>query len=596
MSFNTRNCLILCLFILVLLVGLTISLNRLEYSSFLRYVKSNAVSQIEHIEWIIENNRNIDNTAELQSLLVNLGKDLNCRISYLNKQGRILADSLVNRKKLASEKKYLSHKDISISRQETYGINIDYSRKLAMQTLGIVKQVDIQLADAGEGTLRLAMPVPDEFSGLNTQQLLCMFAFILMGVTAACILSIFFTRPVKKALHTLQKSVQDFAAGNLEKRIDLVQVKDFSPLIRSLNQMAKSLQSRFEYVESQKEQSRAIINGMYEGLIVLDQKGRVKLVNSRVEKDLAISSQILGKKPIEIIKSPELQDICKEMLQDPEQTSSSVEIELSGQRHFHTSLVKLCFEEKLPEIIIVLHDISEIKKLEKIRKDFVANISHELRTPLTSIKGYAETLLSVQPEDKETMTCFVQTIQKNVDNIQHLLQDLIQLASLESREEEVELKTVNAISAFQDSWETCRPMAEEKKIQLVDKFPENELAVKSKHKQLARVFTNLLENGIKYSFANEKLTVGAFQENKEVIFFVQDHGPGVPSQLQDRIFERFFREEGISSARDGSGSGLGLAICKHIVNSHGGSIWVQSPIPGEIQGSIFYFKLENAQN
>jgi len=591
MPFNIRNWLIFSAFLTILIVAFTVLLDRLEYSSFLRYVKSEAVSKMEHVDWVIDSRKEINNIEELHSVLSSMGKNLNFRISYLDKEGRILADSVLDRQELARENPRISGKEISVSPQQTYNLRVRYSENLQKRSVEIAKQADIQLADAKAGFLYISIPVPDKFSALSSYQWVYMFAFILAGITATWILTNFSAKPIKNALYTLRKSTEDFAQGHLEERASLVQLKDFSPLIRSMNKMAKNLQNRLQYIEAQKQESWAIINGMYEGLIVLDHNGKVKLVNSRIKEDFAISDQIQGKKPIELIRSPELQDICNDMLLNRDKKNVSSEIELPGRKYFHISISRLGFESGDPEIIIVLHDISELKRLEKIRKDFVANVSHELRTPLTSIKGYAETLLSVDPEDRETISSFVQTIQKNADNIHDLLKDLIQLASLESGEDETELVSVDPCSAFQAAREICSPLMEEKNINLLSMFPEKDLSVQSNHKHLVQVFTNLLENAIKYSYENERIVVGVLEKKRELVFYVQDNGPGVPSQLRERIFERFFREEGITSARDGSGTGLGLSICKHIVNSHGGNIWVESPIPGEIQGSIFYFTL-----
>jgi len=272
------------------------------------------------------------------------------------------------------------------------------------------------------------------------------------------------------------------------------------------------------------------------------------------------------------------------------------QISVFQERYFHVAIIPAVFRAGQGcETIVVFHEVTELKRLEQVRKDFVANISHELRTPLTSIKGYTETLLSDPDQDPETLKSFMGVIQRNVNNMTHLLENLLHLARLESSETERSLGPVDVQTALSVAWEVCEAMAGEKDVQASSTVPGASVRVQSTHEQLVRVLVNLLENAIKYSPKGGRIAVSAADRGSEWEISVQDEGPGIPKQDQRRIFERFYRGEKDRNGLKVSGTGLGLAICKHIVLKHGGRIWVESPVPGELVGSVFRFSLPKAE-
>jgi two-component system phosphate regulon sensor histidine kinase PhoR len=246
-----------------------------------------------------------------------------------------------------------------------------------------------------------------------------------------------------------------------------------------------------------------------------------------------------------------------------------------------------------PGAIIALHDISDLKMLEKIRRDFVSNASHELRTPLTSIKGYTEILMS-EESDPEIRKSFLQIIFRNTNHIIKIVNDLLELAKAEDYDQMANYEPVNAGEALLEAWRECAPLAEEKQIVLQNDLSPDGPNVLANFDQLIQVFRNLLENAVKYSPPEASITVFSSIGKDKVTFGVSDNGPGIPKPDQQRIFERFFRVERHRSKQTGS-TGLGLAICRHIVLSHGGTIWVESPIKGKSNGSTFYFTLPPAE-
>jgi len=593
MSFKLRIWLIFGILTAVLIIIFTVVNKKLENKAFLRYAKNNAISKLRHIDWVLRNEREINRISELQDFLIKLGENLNVRVALLDQQGKILADSVLEGKNSGKEDRYLSGDEIDKSLKRNLGLEVGYSDNLQQECVLLAKKTDLQIIGREQQCiLHLSSPLPEQFMNVHTNQAVFLVAYLILSLIAVFLCSLMLSKRLRNRIATLRQATEGFAHGNLEDRVDLDDERDFLPLVKSLNRMAKSVQTHLYQIEAQKEESLAIINGMHEGLLVLDNRGRIKLTNKRIENNFAFSENVLGKKPIEVIRSPELQDVCNYILENQYQNIVTKEIQLPEQKYYDASIVPHILEDESLEIIIVLHDISELKRLEQIRRDFVANVSHELRTPLTSIKGYSETLLSVDPNDRETMNYFVETIRKHADNMHYLLQDLMQLARLESQENKNNLEPIDAVGALASAWEICTSRAEEKQIRLDNKFPRDSVIVESNFEQLVRIFTNLLENAIKYTYEGDTIQVGVSKQEDKFVFYVQDNGPGISSHIQDRIFERFFREQEAHSKQLASGTGLGLSICKHIVTTQGGDIWVESPVPGEIQGSIFYFTLQ----
>jgi len=245
----------------------------------------------------------------------------------------------------------------------------------------------------------------------------------------------------------------------------------------------------------------------------------------------------------------------------------------------------------------VFYDISERERLEKVRRDFVANVSHELKTPLTSIKGFAETLIESPPAKPEQTATFLKTILKNANHMTKMVNSLLVLARTQHKGEMTDLAPVDAHEVIRQSLRDLSHTAQAKNITLEDLLPEGPLSVLGDRDGLMEVFRNLLDNAIKYSPAGSSVSVTARPHEGKMALCVRDQGPGIPEKAKDRIFERFYRIEHPSepAAKNGS-AGLGLAICRRIIKSHGGDIWVESPLdPATGTGAAFFATLQTAE-
>jgi two-component system phosphate regulon sensor histidine kinase PhoR len=239
--------------------------------------------------------------------------------------------------------------------------------------------------------------------------------------------------------------------------------------------------------------------------------------------------------------------------------------------------------------IFVVHDLTRLKQLENTRKEFVANVSHELRTPLSLIKGFAETLLEGAKDDPGVAVRYLETIQKHADRLTYLIEDLLTISQLESKQAVLRHESVSLRAAVQRVIEDLRAKAGEKAVELRNEVPETCL-VQADTARLEQVLFNLIDNAIKYGRPEGVVEIAGREHDGQVEAWVQDDGPGIPADAQSRIFERFYRVDRARS-RDTGGTGLGLAIVKHIVLAHGGTVWVRSQ-PG--RGATFHFTLPPA--
>jgi two-component system phosphate regulon sensor histidine kinase PhoR len=385
--------------------------------------------------------------------------------------------------------------------------------------------------------------------------------------------------------------------GNHGYRVRVIPGREFSQLVDSFNRMTESIEAHIRTITDQKQQLEAILNGMREGVMVLDYRGRIQTTNRAMERIAPFVSKKIGRTPMEVIMNPELQAACEKVLSGTDNFAAqpyNLQISLERDRVYDINIVRLRDTQNRIGAILVFYDMGEIKRLEKIRQDFVANVSHELRTPLTSIKGYTETLLAEEQQDIGAMRPFLEVILKNANHMTKIVDDLLRLARLDARQQPMHIAPIDAAPVLLDAWEACAPLAEHRGVQLRNEMPEEGIQVSADADQLVQVFINLLENAIKYSPEGGKVAVSCSLKGGRATFGVNDEGPGIPKADQQRIFERFYRVERHRSIQPGS-SGLGLAICRHIILNHGGRIWVESPPADKSAGSTFYFTLPAEQ-
>jgi two-component system phosphate regulon sensor histidine kinase PhoR len=380
--------------------------------------------------------------------------------------------------------------------------------------------------------------------------------------------------------------VKRFAEGLFNWRVRLGNRKDeLERLGNELNRMAQAVGEKVDRLVKSLAETEALLGGMEEGVLILDLNGRIKNINRSMGVILPPTYPTdMGKHYLEVFRDPGLNDLIQTTLANKKGYRKSLSPLGQPGRTFHvqSSLVQY-LENGAEGVIVVFHDVTDLKRLERVRQDFVANVSHELRTPLTTIKGYMEALRDGGLQDHGQAEQFLGVIQRHTERMEKIVSDLLLLSEIESSDRALQKETLNLLEVIQAAVEAVRPMAEGKKQNIQIKLEEGLPLFQADSQKIHQAMINLLHNAISYTPEGGSITVEAkpVQEGAEVT--VADNGIGIPPEHLSRIFERFYRVDK-GRSRELGGTGLGLSIVKHIVEAHGGQIRVESK-PGK--GSRF---------
>ncbi len=334
-------------------------------------------------------------------------------------------------------------------------------------------------------------------------------------------------------------------------------------------------------------QQQVLFNSMLEGLLLLDRHRKIYLANRTFKSLFGLKVELRGKTIMEALRSHELAELVERIENEKQVFNYEFKLPELSERWLQVNAAVITNSAGEREgTILVFHELTRLKQLERQREEFVANVSHELRTPLSLIKGYIETLLDGARNNPEVAERFLRIIERNTQRLDLLIQDLLTISALESGRMKLNLQPVNLHGLVEKIFNDLHSKAEDKNVNLVNELG-NFTANGDAHR-LEQVFANLVDNAIKYGRPNGSVTVGGKELDEDrVEVFVRDDGPGIPPEALDRVFERFYRVDKARS-RDQGGTGLGLSIVKHIVQSHGGSVWVNSEVG---KGATFCFIL-----
>jgi two-component system phosphate regulon sensor histidine kinase PhoR len=366
----------------------------------------------------------------------------------------------------------------------------------------------------------------------------------------------------------------------------------FTELQKTLQQQREqnaALEDRQQRAVAQAQsRQQALFNSMVEGVLLLGAGERVRLANQALEQLFGLSDDIRGRTIMEALRLHELQELVNEARVKGQVLNYELNLPGLNDRCLHVNAIALLDKDGKQEgMILVFHDLTRIKQLENTRQEFVANVSHELRTPLSMIKGYVETLITGAKDDPAVATRFLQTIEKHADRLTYLIEDLLTISRLESGQIVMNIQKVDLKTCVDEVLTDLRSKAEEKRVQFINEVP-GDLVVRADADRMQQVLFNLVDNAIKYGRPEGTVWMGARSTDDHTVeVSVRDNGPGIPPDAIERVFERFYRVDKARSREQG-GTGLGLAIVKHIVQSHGGEVWVNSEVG---KATTFYFTL-----
>ena len=435
----------------------------------------------------------------------------------------------------------------------------------------------------------LAQPVID----LGSRAHLSVQSFIFGGcvlVLLAAALGLFTSRRISQPLQDMRRGAERFAAGDFYHPLTVPDTVELGSLAMTLNRMATQLAEQIAVITQQRNEQEAILESMHEGVLALDTQERVITVNRAAEALLGVvATQAKGHTIQEVVRNVALQRLLVAAVHSPEPTTADIVLRGAGERFLQATATALRDAQgREIGVLVVLNDVTQLRRLENIRRDFVSNVSHELKTPITSIKGFVETLRDGALEDREHAGRFLEIIARHAERLHAIIEDLLALSRLEQDSDGYDIPRLETslLEVIQAAILDCAAKAEAQHVTVLPTCAA-ELRAAVNAPLLEQALVNLLENAITYSNPESRVWVTAHQEDDLLVIAVRDQGIGIPQDHLDRIFERFYRVEKARS-RERGGTGLGLAIVKHIAQVHGGQVLVTSAVG---QGSTFMLRL-----
>jgi two-component system phosphate regulon sensor histidine kinase PhoR len=505
-----------------------------------------------------------------------IGKQLGMRVTIIAQDGTVLGDSELTPQEVASVENHSNRPEVMDALDTGRGTSIRQSATVGVPFIYVAVKTD-------DGSmLRVARPlepVESLIGGLRKQLLFALIGSIGLTLVFGYMVYSFVSRPLRR----MAEASNALAVGNLNVELPVVGDRDLAIMGSSLNAMARSLQKQMEELQGDKGRIEAIVAAMSAGIIVFDRDARVVLANESIRKLLDIHGEPTGRIPMELVRHPALEIAVRDALKGTD--VSAVDLTTGGGRVLSAKAAPVRSLSGQTELaVVVFHDLTEIRRTETMRRDFIANVSHEFKTPLTSIRGYAETLTDTAAHDPEHTREFLETIQRNATLLQSLVDDMLVLAQLES-EPPVEKQPILVRVLIEEQIRSRHHLLEEKRLEVVLHCPPVEIL--ADRSRLSRAVSNLLDNAIHYNNPGGQIRISGHAASKGFAIDIEDTGSGIPQGDLVRVFERFYRVEK-SRTRESGGTGLGLAIAKHAVESQGGTISVVSQLG---KGSTFTITL-----
>lgn len=423
----------------------------------------------------------------------------------------------------------------------------------------------------------------------NTRDLrISLLISLLVALVLLAIFNFWVFRAVFYDVREIVLWVKSIAAGDFSKRVAIPDKDELGRLEEAMNQMSRRLQSGREESVAEKSRLEAVFLSMFDGIMVIDRRGAIVLMNQTLHDYLGIDIKVAGKKLLEVIRHIDIQEIAESVLTSGKRLESrEIAVTFPIERVLLVHATPVLRDNIIDGAVLAFHDITELRRLENVRKDFVANVSHELRTPVATIRGYAETLLEGALEDKEHAREFVKIIHDDAERLTKLINEILDLSRIESGTFKLTLEAGALEPVIDRVLSAMQAEAQKHSVELKKEIPADLSKVKMQETAIAQVLFNLLENAIKYNKPGGHVTITACQKPRHVEVIITDTGIGIPEEELSRIFERFYRVDKAHSRQLG-GTGLGLSIVKHIIQAHHSEITVESK-PGS--GSTFRFML-----
>ena len=505
---------------------------------------------------------------ELDGEADTLGKILGARVTFIAADGRVVGDTDVTFEQLAAVENHGNRPEVVAAREK--GIGSAQRRSATIST--DMMYVAIPVRNPGMPLLayvRLALPLTDVDRQLSSVRSLAALGLV-VGIAAAVILTWVFSAPLARRIRAIDERAQRYAAGNFAPTVPDYAQDEIGTVARMLDALTRDLASRLAGLEADRARMAAILSGMIEGVLVVNEHGRLQLANDAARRLLQIDAASEGRQYPEIVRHPAVaQQIASALAGKP-----TASVELTGLRDPNMTLMARTAPVEISPgrgAVVVLHDITDLRRADQVRRDFVANVSHELRTPLTAIRGYVEALGDATPDESRR---FLEIVARHTARMERLVRDLLRLARLDAGQELLERVPCSIDSLFNSVEADLAPLIEGRRVTVVRRIAADAATVQGDPAKLQDALRNLLENAANHSPDGGHVVMESRRERGRIQISVIDDGPGIPPSDLLRVFERFYRVDKARTreGKDPGGTGLGLSIVRHLVELHGGRV------------------------
>lgn len=513
----------------------------------------------------------ISTMPEVEREVSTLARFTNCRVTLIDANGVVLADSEAIPAEMDN---HLNRTEIQEARIKGKGTAVRYSKTLGINTL--YTAIPVRNEYGITGYIRLARPLMEIRQSVNALFILILQSFLLVGAVSFLIAFIFTSRlvsPVQEMeLYTKRLREEDVSQSLLIHAND-----ERGRLAENINYLVSELRDKIRIANEEKKKLEAAFASMNDGVLILDRENRIEALNSAFNTIFGTRYRdIIGRTPIEAFRNIELQHAIEEFKATQSPISTEITLGMEDQVILDVNISPVLDLEKT---LIVLHDVTRVKKLEKMRADFVANVTHEIKTPLSAILGFVETLQDGAIDDPQTAQKFLSTIHRHGERLNRLVDDLLTISDIELGEMKLDIEKISLASVICSVMPIAESKAAEKNINIQKDVPDNIPPVAADRDRLAQIILNLLDNAVKFTpeAGTVSLRAASSEEEKQVTISIEDTGIGIPKEDIPRLGERFYRVDKTRS-RDLGGTGLGLSIVKHLIKALGGSMEITSEL------------------
>jgi two-component system phosphate regulon sensor histidine kinase PhoR len=552
-------------------------------------VNSTKNTQINHLENQLTNEArlvakislpafaNSGKQSELDSIAKTTGKEIQARITLIAKDGTVLGDT--DQDPLTMEN-HATRPEVVAALSSGVGQSTRYSATLQENMMYIA----VPVMNQGQvlGIARVALPLTAVESSIHSAIMTIVSGIAIVAILvilAAALIARMITRPMRQ----ITKAAEGIAAGKLDQQISVRTNDEIGRLGHAFNEMSLNLKTTMETIVDERSKLATVLTSLTDGVVMTDSEGRILLANPAAERLFNFKdAKVTGHPLIEAVHDYEIDDVVKKCLKTAREQTA--QLDSTAGRFIRAIAVPITTGNETGALIL-FQDLTELRGLQTMRREFVGNISHELRTPLAAIKAMVDTLLDGAINDQEVAVDFLNRLDVEVDGMTQMVTELIELSRIETGKIKLKLESVNLNLLAKEVIARLSPQADRRQVSLLAELSPELPDVSADKERIQQVILNIVHNAIKFTPSGGRVVVSTKLDGQSVVTQVSDTGIGISKEDLPHIFERFFKAD---KSRSTSGSGLGLAIAKHTVQAHGGSVWVQSE---QGKGSTFSFSL-----